>query len=177
METENGTMDPRRQSKYYGFSPVSNGTITIGHQKMADIKPELEQLYRKHFAETEEGYLDTKVDVDFERFLQVEERQQFVLFTVRDYSTLVGYLQYYVDRNMHCQRLQAREDAYFLLPEYRGNKLGAAMLDYAEDFLKKLGCVYVGMSDKSPVGGANLGPYLQKRGYDHIASYYMKKLE
>jgi GNAT superfamily N-acetyltransferase len=170
-------MSPAITSRYWGVPPVSDGRYTIGHQRIAEITNEIRPLHASHFAETETEYLDAEFDADYVRYTASEEAGQFVLFTVREGSTLVGYLQYYVFRDMHAQGMYtAREDAFFLLPEHRGKKLAPRVLDYAEDFLQKLGCKYVGMSDKSPVGGAVLSPFLKSRGYREVAIYLVKEL-
>jgi GNAT superfamily N-acetyltransferase len=79
---------------------------------------------------------------------------------------------------MHAQgALTAREDAFYLAPELRGGGLAAHILEYAEHFLQKLGCTYVGMTDKSPVGGAPIGGFLERKDYRKVAIYYVKELE
>jgi GNAT superfamily N-acetyltransferase len=73
--------------------------------------------------------------------------------------------------------LGAREDAFYLHPDCRGKGYAPKILGYAEHFLRKLGCVYAGMTDKSPVGGAPIGEFLKKQGYGLVAHYYVKELE
>jgi GNAT superfamily N-acetyltransferase len=164
---------------YYAFPPKVVGDYVIGHQKQHQIADEINSLYQKHYAETEKKYLpDTELDVNYRSYKVLEEQGTFVLFTVRKNSTLVGYLQYHVYRDMHAQgALTAREDAFYLLPEHRKGGIGKATLSFAEDCLRQLGCTYVGMTDKSPVGGAPIGDFLKREGYREVAVYYVKELE
>lgn len=165
--------------KYYGLPPLQEGEFTIGHEKMYEIIADIDPCYRKHYEETEKVYLpNSEYNPRLSSYEALEKDGTFVLFTVRKHSTVVGYLQYHVYRDMHAQgELGAREDAFFLLPEYRGFGLAPKLLRYAEHFLAKLGCAYAGMTDKSPVGGAPIGRFLEKEGYGLVAHYYVKELE
>lgn len=166
-------------AKYYGFKPAEANGYVIGHEKQQDILPEIHRVYEQHYAETEQGYLPgTEFKPNYAVYKQSEDEGKFILFTVRKDSTVVGYLQYYVFRDMHAAgALAAREDAFYLAPEHRGTGLSSHILDYAEHFLQKLGCTFVGMTDKSPVGGAPIGSYLKRRDYQEVAIYYVKMLE
>ncbi len=166
-------------TRYYAFPPVSQNKYVIGHEKQHEIVEEIEPLYLTHYEETEKVYLpNTECAPNFVGYEALEKDGKFVLFTVRRLSTLVGYLQYHVYRDMHAQgALTAREDAFFLLPEHRQGGIGSRTLRYAEHCLRQLGCTYVGMTDKSPVGGAPVGPFLEREGYKPIATYYVKELE
>ena len=165
--------------RYYGLPPHSDGRYTIGHEKMHEIIPDIDHVYQKHYEETEKVYLpDSEYEPNYDGYKALEDQGTFVLFTVREYSTVVGYLQYHVYGDMHASGSKtAREDAFFLLPEHRGSGIAKKALRYAENFLKVLGCSYVGMTDKSPVGGAPIGGFLEKEGYGLVAHYYVKTLE
>ena len=163
-------------NKYYAFQPATSGDAIFGIERLADIEDELRVLHEAHYNETETPYLDTPFSPSYDRYRASEEAGQFILFTVRLGSTLVGYLQYYMFNDMHTQMKQAREDAFFVVAEHRGHKLAPAMLSYAEDALRQLGCTMIGMSSKAPVGGPDLGPFLEKRGYKPVAVFYTKKL-
>lgn len=164
--------------KYYGGTPFSDGIYTIGHQRLSDIEDEVRKLHDKHFSETEEGYLKSAFAPDYDRYKASEARGDFVLFTLREFSTLAGYLQYYVFRSMHSAELMhAKEDAFFIDPEYRSRGLAPKMLHFAEHFLQKLGCRFVGMTSKHPVGGADIRKFLNREGYREVATYHVKELE
>ena len=164
--------------KYYGGTPWSDSRYTVGHQRLADIEEEVRELHEQHFGETEEGYLGAGFEPDYDRYKSSEARGDFVLFTLRDHSTLVGYLQYYVFRSMHSAQLtHAKEDAFYIAPEHRGRKLAPTVLRYAEHFLQKLGCRFVGMTSKHPVGGADIRGFLAHEGYREVATYHVKELE
>lgn len=163
--------------KYYGFQPAHTGEVTYGIERLSDIEDEVRVLHEAHYNETETLYLDTPFSPSYDRYKASEEAGQFVMFTTRVGSKLAGYLQYYVFNDMHTEMKVAREDAFYVLSDYRGKKLGPNMLAYAEDALRQLGCKKVGMSSKAPVGGPDIGPFLEGRDYKPVAIFYMKDLE
>lgn len=164
--------------KYYGFTPKQVGTAVFGLEKIADMKDELEVLHREHWQETETNYLDVDCDPDYDRWVESEANTQFVVFTARIAGKMIGYVQYYVFRDMHSQGMYtAREDAFFLTKSQRGRGYAPEMLKFAEHCLKQLGCRYVGMSSKGPSGGPEIGPFLERQGYKPVATYYVKNLE
>ncbi len=163
--------------KYYAFAPHKSGEATFGLERLADIEDEIRPLHEAHYNETETTYLDTPFSPSYDRYKASEEAGQFILFTARMGSTLVGYLQYYVFNDMHTQMKQAREDALFMHTDFRGKKLAPNLLSYAEDALRQLGCTMIGMTSKAPIGAPDLGPFLEKRGYRPVAIFYTKKLE
>lgn len=163
---------------YIGFPPFSDEGYTIGIERVADVQDEIRPLHAQHYAETEALYLDTPFKPDYDRLIALEKEAQFVQFTVRYGLELVGYLQYYVFRDLHTSDMYtAREDAFFLTKQHRGHGMAPKILSYAESCLYQLGCRYVGMSSKAPIGGPDIGPFLEKRGYRPVALFYMKDLE
>lgn len=164
-------------NKYYGFQPSSLAGVTYGIERIADIEDEVRVLHHEHYIETETLYLDTEFSPSYDRYKASEAAAQFVMFTARVGQQLVGYLQYYVFDDMHTDMKVAREDAFFITAEFRGQRLAPGMLTYAEDALKQLGCKKVGMTSKEPVGGPDIGPFLEKCGYEPVAMFYMKDLE
>lgn len=164
--------------KYYGIPPKTVGDVTVGIERMSDMLEELADLHRMHYEETETQYLDHEYAPNYKSYMDMEEDGRFVVFTCRVGLKMVGYLQYYVFRDMHSQHvLQAREDAFFIHSLARGKKIAPQLLAYAEDALRALGCQYVGMTSKAPVGAPDIGPFLERREYRPVAVYYVKKLE
>lgn len=164
--------------KYHGFTPFQEGDVTIGVEKMYEILDDIAPLHKAHYAETEEEYLDDPYDPDYDRLERLERDGAYVVFTVRKGMELVGYLQYYVFRDLHTQRVYtAREDCLYLTPAARGLGIAPNLLTFAESSLSGLGCKYVGMTSKHPVGGPDLNAFLEKRGYRHVADFFSKKLE
>lgn len=164
--------------RYRAWLPIKDGDVVIGHERMSDCFDEIAPLHKAHYAETEENYLDHPYDPDYDRLFAQEERGAYVVFTVRKSMELVGYIQYHVFRDLHTQNVYtAREDCLYLAPHVRGLKIAPRLLAFAEASLRDLGVKYVGMTSKHPVGGPPIGPFLEKRGYRHVADFFSKKLE
>ena len=172
------TAEDYSQLKYYGVPPKTTGTMTIGVERFSDMLEEIQPLHYMHYEETETEYLDHPYNPNYPSYMEMEKDGRFICFTCRIGLKMVGYLQYYVFRDQHTQQVyQAREDAFFLHPLVRGKKIAPQFLAYAEDALRALGCHYIGMTSKAPVGAPDIGPFLEKRGYRPVAVYYAKKLE
>lgn len=163
--------------KYYGFEVEDYNGAKLGHERIADMVEELRILHAEHFQETETLYLESPFDPDYRRYIWSEKENQFVVFTARRDGKMIGYLQYYIFRDMHSQGMMtAREDAFFFTKAHRGGGTASRLLTYAEHCLKQLGCKYVGMSSKAPAGGPDIGKFLERKGYAPVALYYSKKL-
>ena len=158
--------------------PFIEGDIAIGIEAMSDILDEIAPLHKAHYQETEVAYLDHPYDPDYLRLCSLENDGGYVVFTIRVGQKLAGYVQYHIFRDLHTQGIYvAREDCFYITPEFRGKKLAPKLLNFAEHGLKQLHCAYVGMTSKSPVGGADIRPFLEGRGYRMVAEYYCKKLQ
>lgn len=181
MDHDDGTKQKPRISeiKYYAFDLFVDKDAVFGVEKLVEIKDDLLPLHEEHWKETEVNYLkETRPEPDYERLGYLTEAGQFVLFTVRVNRKVVGYVQFYVFRDLHAQNMyQAREDAFFVTKEHRGSGLAPRLLSFAEKCLRNLGCNYIGMTSKHPVGGPDIGKFLEKRGYKPVAMYYAKPLE
>lgn len=172
------SLPPATKPKYYAFPPLVEGPLTIGIERFSDMLDDIAPLHEAHYQETEVEYLEAEFDPNYEHYISMEADGRFVVFTVRMGVQMVGYLQYYVFRDLHARGLlTAREDAFFLHPLVRGKRLAPRILAYAEDALHALGCNHVGMTSKAPVGAPDIGPFLESRGYKRVAVYYAKDLE
>ena len=169
---------PVNMPKYYAVPQKVQGGVAIGIEHFSDMLDQIGPLHQLHYNETETEYLDDPFDPNYQAYMDMEKDGRFVCFTLRLGWKMVAYLQYYVFRDMHSQRvLHAREDAFFVHPLVRGQKIAPQLLAYAEDALQTLGCRYVGMTSKALIGAPDIGPFLERRGYRPIAVYHAKKLE
>jgi len=162
---------------YYFRQPLISGSIAIGLEHFTDMLDDIRPLHEAHFGETEVLYLDEPFEPNYERYMQLEKSGDFVCFTVRIGWTMVAYVQYYIYDDLHARQAKnAREDAFYVHPSARSKGVGGQLLQYAEDTLRELGCQYVGMTTKAPLGGVDIGPFLERRNYRPCAVYYQKNL-
>jgi GNAT superfamily N-acetyltransferase len=139
-----------------------------------DIRP----LHEAHYAETETKYKHHKVGVNYEHMSKCDENGTMKCFGARlvDTEQLIAYLFVYITKSAHDSSLGAVEDAYYIMPEYRGSGLARRLLQFSEKRLKELGVDYFYMSSKAPVGGPNLGMFLETEGFKATAVMYSKAL-
>ena len=168
----------QKMPTYYFHPPKIENNVAIGVEHFSDMVDEIRVLHEAHFNETETEYLDAEFNPNYDYYKKLEKEGAFICFTVRIGWEMVAYLQYYVFRDLHTQGVQnAREDAFFVHPLARSKHVGGSLLVYAEEALTRLGCNYVGMTSKAPIGAPDIGPFLEKRDYRPVAVYYAKKLE
>lgn len=145
--------------------------LTMQVELIAKILPEIKELHRAHFSETETPYKGNTFNPDYEQFSALEDRSQFVLFTLRDTERLVGNLGFILHTSRHTSRPAAYEDFYFVLPEYRRGFLAVRFLRYAISVLKEAGYSEIGMSSKL-TASKDIEPILKRVGFKPVAKFY-----
>ena len=163
---------------YYGEEPQAHDTYILGLERMTEMLPEIRKLHADHWDETEVLYLDDKLDPDYEMMEYLEQNARMLCFTIRDgKGNMVGNSMFFLAHSTHIKNvLQATEDTFFISKDHRGGGLAGAFICYIERYLRGLGVVYMGMSDKSPCGGKSLQRLMQANGFKSIAVHYLKKI-
>lgn len=150
----------------------------IENVRVKDSIEDIRPLHEAHYAETETKYKHHTVAVNYEHMARCDEAGTMRCFGARlvDSQQLIAYLFVYISPSAHDSSLCAVEDAYFIMPEYRGSGLARRLLQYSEKRLKELGVDYFFMSSKAPVGGPNIGMFLETEGFKSTAIMYSKAL-
>jgi GNAT superfamily N-acetyltransferase len=103
-------------------------------EHIEDIVDELLPLAIKHHAEVN-AFPDTKLDIDWRRYSVA--KHSYRLITCRVDGKLVGWIGFFVyDHMRHKGYRIAKEDWYYVDPEYRGNGIGKGLFKYAENVLR-----------------------------------------
>ena len=152
--------------------------FVIGRLSMTDCHEEIAVLDNAHYVETETKYKSHTVKVNYPHFIACEKAGTLHCFGVRlaESTQLVAHLRVYVSPSAHDSSLVATEDAYYIVPEYRGSGLARRLLQYSKKRLKELGVDYFFMSSKHPVGGPNIGLFLETEDFKPITTVYMAAL-
>lgn len=163
---------------YYGLEPRAHFDYILGLERMTEMLPEIRKLHADHWDETEILYLDDPMNPDYDMMEYLERNARMLCFTVRDSrGNMVGNSMFFLSHSTHIKNvLQATEDTFFLSKDHRGGGLAGAFIVYIEEYLKSLGVVYMGMSDKAPCGGKSLQRLMQANGFKQIAVHYTKKI-
>jgi len=96
--------------------------ITFAIEPVSNAWPELIELHRAHWGETEAYRHGQPFAPRLDRYLDYERIGWYVLYTARDEDAdraLVGNVGVYYAPSMHTQELIATEDTLFLLKDYR----------------------------------------------------------
>lgn len=152
--------------------------FTIQLERIEYMANEIVQLHLRHFAETESTYLTHPFRPDYTQYAQLEQEGRFRCYVMRSVTgQMIGYVMYFTTQSLHGNFVDAQEDAFYIVPEFRGKGLARPLLRFAEADLAKYGVNYVYMSSKAPVGGPDTGPFFEKEGYREMARVYCKRLE
>lgn len=124
--------------------------ISVQIERWRDVLPEMWPLFPLHW---EEMALDKdliKIDMDVERYANLDAMNMIHVTTVRDEGSIVGYVICFIIRHMHYAKAgeMALADMYWLKPEYRKGTTGARMFLAMEDSLRERGIIRAHMSCK-----------------------------
>lgn len=147
--------------------------VTFGFEPLADVWDEWMELVKIHWGETEQ-YRGEELCPQKEAYLRYAAADMFVLFTVRDADRLVGYSGMYIVPNMHTSTKFAREDTWFLHPDYRKGFTVVRFLRFVEKELVRRGAKSCWMSAKL---SNKAGRILEFAGYKAISTTYIKNFE
>lgn len=148
--------------------------ITFAIERLSEMLPEAEELWRLHWQETE-GYRDVQgYAPDIEQYRRLDSLGWFAQFTARHDSRLVGHIGFIVHKARHTGRLNAIEDYFYLRPEYRGGGNGRKLLEFSVAALRGRGCAGIGMSSKVT---HDISPLLEKLGFKRVASLWCMNVE
>ena len=143
--------------------------VTFAVERLKDILPEMEELWRLHWQETE-GYRDALgYNPDVRAFRAFDEAGMFREYTAREAGRLVGHIGFIVFKSRHTQTLTAGEDFFYFRPEARRGVLAVQFLRYALAQLRAEGVEAVTMSSKL---SNDIDPLLKRVGFDLVAKQY-----
>lgn len=149
--------------------------VNFALERISDILPEAEELWRLHWEETEAPYRGVQgYSPDIAQYMNLDRLGWFAEFTARDNGRLVGHLGFIVHRGRHTRRLGAIEDYFYIRQEHRGGGNGMKLLKFAIDNLKSRGCTSIGMSSKVT---HDISPLLKKAGFSHVAELWTMNVE
>ena len=134
----------------------------------------MEPLLYEHYREIAH-YHDIPLDPDWELYAAMDQADKPRLFTVRDDDRLIGYGVFFVNINRHYKSsLQALQDVFFLLPEYRGARIGAQFIKYCDEQCKSEDIQVIYHHIKA---AHDFGPLLINSGYELVDLIYAKRLD
>lgn len=135
---------------------------------------ELLPLFEGHYLEIAH-YQDIVLAPDRDFYLNAERLGLLRLFTVREFSEIMGYAVFMVNKNPHYKfSLQASQDILYLAPKVRGGMNGYRFIKWCDEQLKNEGVqvVYQHVKKKH-----DFGPLLERMGYRAVDTIYGRRLD
>ena len=149
-------------------------TATFQVENIIGIREEMMPLIHRHRDEVN-FWKETPLDINWSRYAGAQNNGAYVLVTCRTDGQLVGWIGYWVGTHTrHHSMNMAREDWYYIMPEYRGRGWGRELFQRAEDYLEELAVDRIVMSTKITHDHSAL---LDDLGYTEYERHYTKKLE
>ncbi len=141
-------------------------------EKFADIQDDLEVLSKLHYDEVA-PYNDIPLNVNWERFIKLNEMDVLKCYGARKNTKLVGYALFFINYSMeYSSSLQASLNNIFIHPDFRGE--GLDFISWCDEQLKGIGVqvVYHHVKVKK-----NYGKALERLGYEKMNIDYSKRLD
>lgn len=109
-------------------------------ERWGDVLPEMEPLFPQHWRELAVNQHAIKIDLDREKYSNLDKQDMLHVVTVRAGETLVGYAIAFLMPHMHYKSSgpMAMTDMYFVLPEFR-NGAGLKLFREYERTLREKG--------------------------------------
>jgi GNAT superfamily N-acetyltransferase len=151
---------------------------------MDDIRFAVEQLSQNlipgwmlldHYDENAPIKRVFKQDLDWSKYMEAQDKGEFFLVTARiGLGKMVGYMAMFLQPHLHYKQTKvARDDAHYLMPEYRGQGAGKAMIAFAEKMAAERGASVFSMRCKA---AQSHGHIFESLGYKLTDLVYLKEL-
>lgn len=129
--------------------------ITYQVETIDDVRPEIEPMFDRHYAEIATDQALKPLVIAWERYYELEMRQWLRIFTAREDDgkpqewergvvnpgKLVGYFVTFICPNLHYSQTRiALNDIFYVEPEYRKGTIGYRLMKEAAADLKNLNC-------------------------------------
>jgi len=118
--------------------------ITYQVERWNEIVREFDPFIEPHWKELGLDQIDVPVQLDYASYEKLDNDRHLHVVTVRDKGKLIGYHISIIRTMLHyATTLHAIVDLYYLKPEYRKDKTGLRMFQFAEDRFRELGVVKI----------------------------------
>ncbi len=148
--------------------------MRFARESLSQVRGEVGPLLEAHWTEIAH-YTDIALNPDWEFYELMDGDGRLRIFTARDDGKLVGYACFFVGPNRHYkQSIQAVQDVIFLHPAYRGARLGAGLILFADEQCRSENIQVIYHHIKA---AHDFGPLLVNCGYGLVDLIYAKRLD
>lgn len=127
-------------------------------------------LFEKHNKEID--LFGRELELDIDRYIQLNELGYYKFFTAREDGELIGYQAFFIATHAHHKTsVQATQDVLYYKEEKRGK--GLPFMAYCELELKKQGIEFVLIGVPA---SNNWSPILKRKGFKELETIYVKEI-
>jgi len=136
--------------------------ITYQVERWNDVQPELEPFAEIHWQEIALNHNEVPLDMDWDRYKELDNSGVLHLVTVRSEEEIIGYHISIINGHLHYKStLHAFVDLYFVAKEHRNGRVGLKMFQFTEKKLKELGVKKIITGTKTHFNHTRLFEYLE----------------
>jgi len=150
-------------------------SITYQKENLKDFIGEFSALLKPHMDEINVSQrLGFEFKPDYARYIKMQEAGIFVVVTCRSDEKLIGYTVFGVMPNIRYTDCKiAKEDLYYILPEYRNKGLGKRLFVVTEQALKDQGVNQIIFTTKVYSDNSHI---FEKLGYEFYEKAFTKRI-
>lgn len=152
-------------------APVKTGTV-YRVERWRDLQGEMMPLLRRHWREIALNHADVPLDIDEDRYNEMDRAGSLHIVTARRDGLLIGYHVAIVSPHLHYKStLHGLTDVYYIAPECRHGVTGMRLFQAVERELKARGVRKLFTATKLHL---DQGPLFERLGYKPIERVYAK---
>jgi GNAT superfamily N-acetyltransferase len=149
--------------------------ITYQEESFKDFIVEFDALLKPHMAEINVSErLGFKFKPDYNKYVKLQELGILVVVTCRHHKRLIGYTVFGISPNIRYGDCNlAKEDLYYIVPEYRGKGIGKKLFIETEKVLKDKGANQIIFTTKTYSDNSHI---FEKLGYEFFEKLFTKRI-
>lgn len=108
---------------------ITNMSVIVGNE---EAKKQFVDLLNTQWVEVDHRRKTSKLNVDFDKYIKMEEVGSHYMVAAYKRDLLVGYTSIFLAPSTHTGELTALTDSMFVRKEYRKSKVGSELINKAE---------------------------------------------
>lgn len=112
-------------------------------------KESFKSLIATQWLEVDHRRKTSELDVDFDKYVQMEELGVHYIVFAYEGVNLIGYCSMFSSPSPHTKEMTALTDSMFILKEYRKSGLGSKLIKAAEQEAVSRGCKHIMVTFKN----------------------------
>jgi hypothetical protein len=148
-------------------------TVMFQVERLRDMHEEMKPLLEKHWHEIALDHSRVPLDVDWDRYMALDEKESLSVVTAREDGVLVGYHVAIISGHLHYKStLHGVTDVYWIDPSYRQRPgVGLRLFKAVNEEMKRLGVVKLITGTKVHL---DMGRLFQHLGYRETERTFTK---